>query len=91
MRNEMNEEQVKELTDKIISGIVCASYNVNYTADEKDILRNHVNYGMLTAYADIHRRIGHDVEIDSADDGDMIRIHRVKLGMAVIDYRKMGE
>ena len=49
-----------------------ATTKMNSCAKEKDLLRNHTNYGTSTAYASVLRDYGHKVDICVYGDGDYL-------------------
>lgn len=49
-----------------------ATSRMNSCAKEKDLLRNHTNYGTSTAYASILQDFGHEVDICVYGDGDYL-------------------
>jgi len=61
----MNYEQIKV---KVIQAI----WNMNEQAEQGDVNRNHVNYGMVQAYGDILRCMGHDTELSNCWENDKV-------------------
>ena len=60
---------------------------VNDCTDDKDMNRNHVNYGMVAAFASVVRDMGHDVDISLWEDNGFLRIPKLKIdGQTVIEY-----
>ena len=71
------------LKTKIIVG--CG--RVNDCADDKDANRNHVNYGMVIAFASVVRNMGHDVNIPVWEGDGFLRIPELKIdGQTVLEY-----
>ncbi|MDR1703891.1 MAG: hypothetical protein LBS19_04295 [Clostridiales bacterium] len=72
------------LMDKLKVEIISAAKRANDDAERQDINRNHTNYGMTTAYANILRHLGHEAEVPVHwDNEDYLRIPEV-----VIDGEK---
>ena len=45
-------------------------WTMNQQAKDGDVNRNHVNYGMLQAYGDILRCMGHETELNNCWEND---------------------
>lgn len=50
--------------------VITALWKMNLQADQGDVERNHVNYGMVQAYGDILRCMGHDAELNNCWEND---------------------
>lgn len=62
---------------------------VNKCANEKDINRNHVNYGSASSIARVMVDFGHDVNIPVWDDNGVLRIPKIVIdGKIWIDFEK---
>lgn len=69
---------------KLITG--CG--RVNDCADGKDMNRNHVNYGMVIAFASVVRDMDHKIDIPVWEDDGFLRIPELKIdGQTVLEYR----
>ncbi|MDD2400904.1 MAG: hypothetical protein PHD60_01585 [Clostridia bacterium] len=64
---------------KIKVNLFGAVTRVNNYASEKDTNRNHTNYGAVTAYADILRELGHEIEIACWEDDGYLKIEKVTI------------
>ena len=58
----------------------------NDNADRKDLNRNHVNYGATTAYANILRSFGVDVDVPVYEDNGFLRIPKILINSEVTKY-----
>lgn len=58
----------------------------NDYADMSDINRNHVNYGETTAYANVLRKFGVDVDITVYGEGEFLRIPELVIDARVIKF-----
>lgn len=68
--------------------IKCAIYT-NDNATYNDIYRNHVNYGATTAYANILRRFGVNVDVPVYEDNGFLKIPKVLVNMKIVaDFEK---
>lgn len=62
---------------------------MNDQADEKDLLRNHVNYGVTTAYASVLRDFGHKIDLCVYSDGDYLISSKIIVdGEIKFDFEK---
>lgn len=64
--------------EKIRLEILCAARRVNQCAEDHDVNRNHVNYGVATAYASVLRDLGHDVDVPCWEDNGCLKIPKIK-------------
>lgn len=53
--------------------------NVNYYAENKDVYRNHTNYGGASALASVLRDFGHNVELPVWEDEGYLKIPFLKV------------
>lgn len=58
--------------EKYYMAMFNAVERMNDQAEEKDLLRNHVNYGTASTYASILRDFGHEVDICVYGDEDYL-------------------
>ena len=74
--------------DELKIRMYCAADNVNSQAIEKDINRNHVNYGSVTTLALIMRDFGHTTDIPVwEDDNGCLRIPYIEIdGQKFIEF-----
>ena len=56
--------------DQIEMKVIQAIWIMNHQAESGDVNRNHVNYGILTAYGDILRCMGHTTELNNCWEND---------------------
>lgn len=64
----------KEFFEKLEEDFIKSADMTNYNADRYDRNRNRVNYGSTTAYADILRRFGYDVDVPVYESHGYLRI-----------------
>lgn len=71
---------------------IMAAMSVNRTAEDKDVKRNHVNYGELTAWTRLLRDMGHETDTPVWEDreaNECLKIPRLKIdGETVIEFEK---
>ena len=58
--------------EKYYMAMFKAVNRMNSCVEEKDLLRNHTNYGTATAYASVLRDFGHEVDTCVYGDGDYL-------------------
>lgn len=76
---------MKEFIEKLKADTIQSAANVNQCAEDKDINRNHVNYGSTTTYAKVLRELGHEVDVPVwGDENGCLRIPRLNING--IDY-----
>lgn len=82
----MQEESYFEtIKIRIINSALC----VEDTAKEKDINRNHVNYGYCICLARVLRDMGHEVDVPVYEEDGALRIPFISIdGQKVIDIGK---
>lgn len=74
--------------NKIKTQIVMDCGSVNDYADRKDVNRNHVNYGRVTAWSLMMCEIGHKVEVFAWEDNGFLRISALKIdGQTIIEHQ----
>ena len=68
---------------------IMSAMNTNDYAEEKDINRNHTNYGSLTTWATVLRNMGHDTRTDVwQDDNGCLRIPCISIDHEDIVFEK---
>ena len=50
--------------------VIKAIWTMNQQAEDGDVTRNHVNYGMVSAYGDILRCMGHETVLNNCWEND---------------------
>lgn len=66
-----------------------AIIRMNEQAEEKDLLRNHTNYGTASAYASVIQDFGHEVDICVYGDGDYLISAQIIIdGEVKFDFEK---
>jgi hypothetical protein len=69
--NELNElNNLNEVVERLQVDLIGSAGRVNYYADKKDHGRNRVNYGYASCSADMLRRLGHAVILDTWEDDE---------------------
>lgn len=63
---------------------------MNSQAEQKDLLRNRVNYGVASTLASVLRDMGHEVDIRVYGDGDYLISAKIIVdGEVKVDYEKI--
>lgn len=76
----------KNFWDELKTKIIIDAGEVNRYAAEKDARRNAVNYGFISAYSNIVREMGHEIEIAIWEDNGFLKIPKVTIDGEVIEY-----
>ena len=71
---------------KIKTKIIMDCGSVNDYADRKDVNRNHVNYGRVTAWSLMLSDMGHSVEVCAWEDNGFLRIPKLKIDGQTVEY-----
>lgn len=77
-------DEKANLIDRYKAKLIEAAERVNRNAKEKDVNRNHVNYGVVTTCADILRDLGEEIEAPCYGVDDYLRIPEV-----IVNGKKM--
>ena len=79
----MNNTYFEEIKLRVIR----AADQTNCNADEKDIKRNHTNYGTASAFLSILGDFGHDIDLPVwEDENGCLRIPFVKIDDKKIEF-----
>jgi len=76
---------VETLFGKIKVDLIGAVINVNQYAKEKDLNRNHVNYGVAIADANVLRELGHKVEIACWEDDGYLKVPKITINEELLN------
>lgn len=75
--------------NKYYMAMFTAVDTMNNQAKDKDLLRNHTNYGTATAYASVLRHFGHEVDLCVYGEGDYLVSAKIIVdGEVKFDYEK---
>ena len=74
-KNKMNNIYFEKLKSEILWSATCTNKNAN----DKDINRNHVNYGCTTTYASVLRDFGFSVDVPVYGDNELLRIPYIEI------------
>jgi hypothetical protein len=78
---------MKEFIEKLKADTIMAASRTNQCADGKDVNRNHVNYGTTTAYANVLRELGHEVDIPVwEDESGCLRIPKLNINGKILEF-----
>lgn len=78
---------MEEFIEKLKVHTIMSASHTNQCADDKDINRNHVNYGSVTAYARILSELGHEVDVPVwEDEKRCLRIPKLKIDGKVLEF-----
>lgn len=65
------------MIESLKTSLIKSAMWTNSNADDKDLNRNHTNYGATTAYANVLRNFGVNVDVPVYGDGEFLRIPKV--------------
>lgn len=75
--------------EEIKTRLIITAMQVNENAKEKDVNRNHVNYGGCNCWAQVLRDMGHETDVPVWEDDGVLRIPYISInGQKVIDFEK---
>ncbi|MDR1660140.1 MAG: hypothetical protein LBR94_07350 [Desulfovibrio sp.] len=79
--NAMNElNNLNEVVERLQVDLIGSAGRVNYYADKKDYGRNRVNYGCASCSADLLRRLGHVITLNTwGDDEGFLRNEKLTI------------
>lgn len=77
------------MIDSIISDLIKHAMWTNDNANKSDINRNHVNYGATTAYANMLRNFGVNVDVPVYGDGELLRIPKMAIDARIIKFEHL--
>jgi|GEM_PF-848632 len=88
MSNDYIVKEIEELqiVDKLTVQIIGAAGRVNDYAQQKDINRNHTNYGNVSGVATALRLLGHDVDYSNWEDNGYLKIGYLKIDDKKINF-----
>lgn len=75
--------------EEIKKRLVMDAMQANDYAKEKDINRNHVNYGCCISWSRVLRDIGHETDVPVYEDNGVLKIPFISIdGEKIIEFEK---
>lgn len=74
------------LYEKMKVKLYGAVSKVNEYANQEDVNRNHVNYGIAATCADVLRELGHEVDVPCWGDNGYLRIPKIIIDGEVSEF-----
>jgi hypothetical protein len=76
----------KTYFNEIKTRFIKAAMRTNDNAVEKDVNRNHVNYGCCTAWAQVMRDMGHETDVPVWEDNGYLKIPFVEINGKKVEF-----
>lgn len=76
------------MLEELRTKLVMSALQVNNNADREDVNRNHVNYGSVTAYANVLWDFGVKTSVAVYEKNGFLRIPKLTIENKIINFEK---